>query len=138
MVKTLKEKVKDIFQQNRSLICPAFPNEEIIFNAKGINHLFYKGSRRKRLASRIKANLRLLPRAIELLKKMPIPQEEDSYTKDKKKYNFWAFEGVVDSRRIKVIIRQVGNGKKHFWSVIPFWRKKRFGVRNSKSPLKDL
>ena len=26
----------------------------------------------------------------------------------------------------KVIVRQVGHGQKHFWSVIPAWRKDRY------------
>jgi len=53
------------------------------------------------------------------------------YVRENIKYQFWTFEAVIDNRRIKVIIRQVGNGKKHFWSVIPTWRKDRFGVLNA-------
>jgi len=63
---------------------------------------------------------------------MPLPQEESKYIKKGKVYLFWAFEAVVDKRRIKVIIRQVGNGKRHFWSVIPAWRRNKFGVINAK------
>lgn len=27
----------------------------------------------------------------------------------------------MDRSRIRVIVRQVGNGQRHFWSVIPSW-----------------
>ena len=128
-----KSKIKKIFDQNKEIACPAFPGEKIILNAKGINHLIYKGSRSRREASRIKTNIRLLPQAITTLKLMPLWQEETSYIKDQIKYQFWCFEAVIENRRIKVILRQVGRGKKHFWSVIPAWRKDRYGILNAKS-----
>lgn len=133
MSKVLKEKAKKFFTETASIGCPAFPNEKIHFNSKGLQHLFYKGPRSKRNLKRIAKNVELLPRAVKLLRLMPIPQEEDMYALDEKQYKFWAFEGVVDNRRIKVVIRQIGTGKKHFYSVIPAWRKKRFGVRNAKN-----
>lgn len=131
----LKEKAKKFFQDNSSIKCPSFPKEKIYFNAKGMQHLFYKGSRSKRYIKRIAKNVELLPRAVQLLELMSLPQEEDSYKYLGKKYKFWAFEAVVENRRIKVVVRQIGTGKKHFYSVIPAWRKKRFGVINSKKNL---
>lgn len=81
----LKDKAKKFFQDTRTVDCPAFPNEKIFFNAKGLQHLFYKGSRSKRELKRIAKNIELLPRAVKLLKLMPIPQEEDTYTAHEKK-----------------------------------------------------
>ena len=103
----------------------------VIFNAKGINHLLYKGNRSERDLSRIQTNIRLLPRAIRVLQLMPFFQEESGYEKEGVKFRYWAFEAVVDDRRVKVVVRQIGNGRKHFWSVIPAWRKDRFGVLNA-------
>lgn len=128
-----KDKIKKLFIEYKEIVCPAFPDEKIVFNAKGINHLIYKGNRSRREESRILANIRLLPRAVKILRVMPLWQEENSYTKDDTLYKFWCFEAVVDNRRIKVIVRQVGNGKKHFWSVIPAWRKDRYGTVNAKN-----
>ncbi len=128
---TYKKQIKQIFDQDRIISCPAF-DEKIILNAKGINHLIYKGSRSRRETERILINIRLLPSAIKVLKLMVFAQEESSYVKDDVKYRFWTFEAVVDGRRIKVIIRQVGKGRKHFWSVIPAWRKDRYGILNAK------
>ena len=133
MVVSLKDQIQKIFHQNKDIVCPAFPNEKIILNAKGINHLIYKGGRSRREKSRILTNIRLLPSAMKVLKLMPLWQEESSYTRDKVQFKFWCFEGVVDNRRIKVIVRQVGKGRKHFWSVIPAWRKDRYGILNAKN-----
>ncbi len=140
MAKSTEEQIKDIFQKTEKIKCPAFPKEEINFNAKGVNHLIYKGPRSKRDAARIKVNLRLLPGAIKLLKIMPIAQEENSRIgPDGREYKYWAFEGVIDNRRIKVVIRQIGNGAKHFYSVIPCWRRDRFGnVFNAKEDLSKI
>ena len=128
----MKEQIQKFFNQNKRVACPAFPDEPVIFNAKGINHLIYKGNRSRREESRIIMNIRLLPRAIKVLRVMPLWQEESRYIKEGVTYKFWCFEAVVNDRRIKVVIRQVGNGKKHFWSVIPAWRKNRFGIINAK------
>lgn len=131
-MKKFKEQIKIIFKQTREIPCPAFGGEKIYFNAKGINHLIYKGSRSRRDKDRIKTNIRLLPRAIKLLSLSTFWQEENQYIKDKITFKFWAFEAVIEDRRIKVIIRQVGKGRKYFWSVIPAWRKDRFGIVNAK------
>jgi hypothetical protein len=133
-----KDQIKKIFDENKEIVCPAFPKEKIFFNSKGINHLIYKGARSMREMSRIKTNIRLLPGAIKLLKIMPVSQEEACYENHGIKMRYWAFEGVIDGRRIKVVIRQKGNGNKHFFSVIPAWRKDRFGnVKNSKGDLRE-
>ena len=83
-MRKFKEQIKIIFQQTKSISCPAFKGEKIYFNAKGINHLIYKGSRSRRDENRINANIRLLPRAIKLLTISTVWQEENQYIRDKK------------------------------------------------------
>ena len=133
MYKTYKDKIKKIFDKTEKVKCPAFDNEEINFNAKGINHLLFKGDRSQRDSKRIETHIRLLPSAIYLLQNATFWQEESTYEKGERIYKYWAFEAVVKDRRIKVIVRQVGNSKKHFWSVIPAWRRDKFGILNAKS-----
>lgn len=128
---SLKSQARELFRNTKLVHCPAFPKEEIAFNSKGLSHLFYKGSQKNasRPSKEAEVRISLLPRAIKALKLMPLAQEESVFvTKDGKHVKYWDFEAVVDNRRIKVIVRQIGNGKKHFWSVIPAWRKIR-GVR---------
>ena len=132
--KTLDKETKKFFLETKSIKCPAFPGEKVVFTSKGRNHLFYKGARSERTLKEINVRVLLLPNATILLRKMSIPQEEDKTTsKDGKVIRYWAFEGVVRDRITKVIVRQVGKGNKHFWSVAPAWRKSRFGRRNIRS-----
>ena len=83
-----KDQIKKLFHEYEEIVSPAFPDERIVFNAKGINHLIYKGNRSRREESRILANIRLLPRAVKMLRVMPLWQEENSYTKDDTFYKF--------------------------------------------------
>jgi hypothetical protein len=34
---------------------------------------------------------------------------------------FYEFIAVIENVRIKVIVKEVLGGEKHFWSVIPYW-----------------
>lgn len=131
-LKYYKKQIKNIFSKTKHVSCPAFGGEKVYFNAKGANHLIYKGNRSRRDKDRIKVNVRLLPHAIKLLKHSTFWQEESYYIRNKTKYKFWAFEAVIEKRRIKAIVRQVGKGRKHFWSVIPAWRRDKFGIINAK------
>ena len=135
----LQEKAKKFFKDNPSVSCPAFPNEKIVFNSKGLNHLFYEGGVKKpsRPIKEVETRVNLLPSALKVLQQMPFIQEESTSVNHKGKLcTYWAFEAVVDNSRLKIIIKQIGNGKKHFWSVIPAWRKVRGGERvNAKSDL---
>jgi len=38
-----------------------------------------------------------------------------------KDVTYYEFIVVIDTVRVKVIIKQVLGGEKHFWSIIPFW-----------------
>ena len=137
---TYKKQIKQIFDQNREISCPAFPGEAVVLNSKGLHHIFYKGGVKKFARSEKESAVRasLVPRAIKVLKFQCFVQEESLLDLGNKKIKFWAFEAVVDNRRIKVIVRQINDGKKHFWSVIPAWRRIRGKVVNSKSDLNSL
>ena len=128
-----REKARLQYFKIKKVKCPAFAKEPVIFNAKGFNHIFYKGARSERDFKDIQTRVRLLDRAVILLKKSGVVQEENEYRAESKgkikEFKFWAFEGVIEDRRIKVVVRQIGEGRKHFWSVIPAWRSVRFGKR---------
>lgn len=133
----LKERARRFFKDIKKVNCPTFPKERIVFNSKGLSHLFYKGTKKinTRELSQSSVRIALLSRAVKLLRLANYPQEETTFSVDKKKFHYWAFEGVINGKRIKVIIRQVGKGKKHFWSVIPAWRRARGQVQNSRADL---
>ncbi len=51
--------------------------------------------------------------------------EVKSYKKKVRKskpVKYWGIIAIVDGRKIKVILRKIGdNGQLHFWSVVPAW-----------------
>lgn len=138
--KEVKILAKSFFEKNKSIFCPAFPDEKVTFNSKALSHLFYKGANKKssRPSKEIETRIKLLPSVLKVLSVMPLAQEENTLVNiEGKVCIYWAFEAVVDQRRIKVIVRQVGKGKKHFWSVIPAWRRIRGTIVNAKGNLTD-
>jgi len=138
--KKLKIQARKFFKQHKSVVCPAFPKEKVIFNSRGLSHLFYKGASKRSLRpiKEIETRVNLLPSAYKVLHLMPLLQEESTLIDHEGKVCiYFAFEAVVDNRRIKVIVRQVGNGQKHFWSVIPAWRKIRGVIVNAKGKLNE-
>ena len=130
----IKEDAKQYFDQTGKIPCPAFENEMVHFTSEGFNHLIYKGSRRERDKSEQIFRFKLLPLAVKLIKLSAVFQEmEESIQEfrikkhkkivhESKPVKYWGMIGILDNRKIKVIIRQIGeNGQKHFWSVIPAW-----------------
>lgn len=136
----IKKQAKEFFKKNKFVSCPAFPKERVVFNSKGLSHLFYEGGIRKptRPFKEVELRVNLLSSALKVLQHMPFIQEETTLVNYQgKTCYYFAFEAVVNERRIKVIVRQVGKGQKHFWSVIPAWRRIRGKIINAKSKLNE-
>jgi hypothetical protein len=113
----------------------ALNNEKIHFNSEGFNHLVYKGAHAERDKNVQIMKFKLLHKAIKIISVSTTYQEYDERLLDvcREKYGkkiretvtvkFWGLVAIIDNFRVKVIIRQAGNGQKHFWSVIPAWTK---------------
>jgi hypothetical protein len=112
-IKLEKEKYTNLGESD----CPMFPNEKIYFTKDGLNHLIRKG---KDVRPRYEQMERfaLLPYAKIILKNAKeINNFFASNLKDPHA-SFWSFKDKVNSIEIRVIIRQVGKGKKHFFSIM--------------------
>ena len=133
----LKKEARKFFKSHTVINCPAFRGEKIFLNAKGLNHLLYKGSRSGRDINQIRVRVALLDRAIRILSTMPYFQEERVLEINGTVVRYWSFEAVVEEKRLKVIVRQVGNGSKHFWSLVPSWTRINNKRINTKSKLED-
>ncbi len=108
---TFKNQIRKIFNDTKEISCPAFAGEVILFNAKGINHLLYKGNRSKRDISRIQTNIRLLPRAIKVLRLMPFYQEESWGAGRRLEIKLWpndviASDSVACFRKLNLAVNQ--------------------------------
>ncbi len=113
--------------------CPYF-NKKVTFNSDGFHHLRYKvgGSERPKLAQMYKFSL--MHGATEIIKASGTLQQYRKQwgitgrkknadgSQEMKEMEYFAFEGIlgigVSAIRIKAIVRRVGNGEPHFWSVM--------------------
>lgn len=115
-----------------TVYCPYFESE-VTLSSDGFNHLLYKPNRMPRPVEERKLKLKLLKRALRIIKKANTLQEErlriekfgkparDGFTKTKQ-VQYWAFHDIVGEKKrfkMRAIVRQVGDGKKMFWSVMP-------------------
>lgn len=138
----LKADAKNFYNQIGQVFCPIF-GKKISFNAEGFNHIIFKNSRNQRDKSSQILRFKLLALAVKLIKIATTFQEFEETLKEfqvknyKKKVNktlsvkYWGVIAIIDGRKVKVIIRQVGdNGSLHFWSIVPAWTTNKY--RDSK------
>jgi hypothetical protein len=88
----------------------------VIFDRAGFQHLIRRG-KIPRPKSEQKRRFALLPRAVEML------NNPDAHIFYKKKVfengeaEFWIFKQTVNKTMISVVLRRIGNGNIHFFSV---------------------
>ena len=130
---------KKFYKKIGRVLCPAL-NEYVIFNNKGFNHLIRKLKRRSRTEQR--KRFLLLPFAERIILN---PKAKIEYRSQSKKLKIkqgknkvlqnsiiqeWGFEEVIANLKIKVVIRQINNGQKFFYSIMGD------KVKNNKKPSK--
>ncbi len=113
--------------------CPYF-NEKVGFNALGLKHLKFKSDKVARSHSEQYARLKLLafaPQAISLsrtvqgiwhtkhFERIRMHSRTDTVLKP---VSYYEFITVLENVRVKVIVKQVDNREKFFWSIIPYWK----------------
>ncbi|MCB9814878.1 hypothetical protein H6784_05735 [Candidatus Nomurabacteria bacterium] len=113
-------------------------NNLIHFTSEGFEHIIYKSARSERDKSSQIMRLKLLPLAIKLIETSTTFQEYEETIKQfivkqckkkvqiSKRVQYWGIIAIIEGRKIKVIIRKIGNGKHHFWSVVPSWTTNKF------------
>jgi hypothetical protein len=112
--------------------CPAL-GLTVSFSSHGFNHLIYRKDRTERDRVSQIMRFKLLTKAYELIKLTTTIQEYEDTIKEfrikkhkekvsvTKQVQYWGLIAIIDDRKIKVILRKIGNGNLHFWSVIPAW-----------------
>ncbi|NCD01160.1 hypothetical protein EOL94_03655 [bacterium] len=129
----LRESAQDFYSNINSVFSPAL-KEKITFPAEGFNHIVFKTARTERERSSQILRFKLLPLAKKLIEISTTYQEFEEtignflIKKHKKKIKksksvrYWGIIAIIDNRKIKVIIRKIGdNGSLHFWSIVPAW-----------------
>ena len=155
----IRSKAEALYQTFTKIHCPAFnatlktSDKEVHFTSEGFNHIIYRIKKQERDKRAQIMRFELLERARELLQKTNTIQEyEEYYCEIKKqvrkeavmakvKVRDWGFVGIINSYRIKVVVRQIGSGERKFHSVIPAWETKYYHqvkfIRNTKGNVAD-
>ena len=129
----LKEDAQKYYNNIGGVFSPAI-NQKVHFSSEGFNHIVFKCSRSEREKSSQMLRFKLLPLAVKLLKLSTTYQEFEETLKEfevktykkrvkkSKPVQYWGIIAIIDGRKIKVILRKVGdNGTFHFWSIVPAW-----------------
>jgi len=135
--KKLREKAETFYKEVGEIHCPYF-NERISFNSKGLEHIKFKTKRKIRERKDAYMRLKNIHLAPQILKNSYTLQEKqnkkifvDIKTNSRKETilkncTYYGFLAIITDgnfeKRLKIIIRQIDGGQKHFWSIIPYWK----------------
>jgi len=101
----------------KDTMCPILQGEMVKFNAIGFKHLIRKVKRRSRREQKFRFSLiSYAPKIIA------DPDVQVTYrrliTVDGRLVQFWGLEKEFGRRKLRVIVRQKGDGLKHFYSIM--------------------
>ena len=126
-----KQKAEATYGAQRSIHCPYF-KQDIILNSDGFHHLQFS-ARRERNKNEQFLKFSLLPLALKVIRASGTVQEyrkglapvgkkshRGGFT-PMKEVQYWGFVAIVGERqrKIRAILRKVGDGNITFWSVMP-------------------
>jgi hypothetical protein len=129
---TLKKNAEAYYKKQGRIRCPALNNEFVHFTSEGFNHLQFSGGKERSKDMQM-TKFGLLTKAVKVIGLATTYQEYDECLdmiriKMRKKreevamrVQYWCLIAIIQEKKIKVIVRQVGTGQKHFYSVIPYW-----------------
>lgn len=134
-------KEKDVarlyYEKIKSVFSPAL-NATVHFNSEGFNHLIYRTKREERDKASQVLRFKLLPLVADLVRLSTTYQEYEEVmqevvgqkygkcVKENKLVFFWGIIAIINGRKIKVVLKKVGNGQIIFWSVIPEWNTSKY------------
>lgn len=137
---TAKENAHKLYLSLGSVQCPAIG--EVHFNSDGFMHMIFQDDERreKRDWKNQMKRFELFPHVPHVLKSITHCQEyfeimksvEIKMNKQRmqavKIVRYWGFVAIIKNykRRIKIVVRQIGDGHIHFWSIIPYWTTKHY------------
>ncbi|MEI7719761.1 MAG: hypothetical protein WCI89_00955 [bacterium] len=130
--KDAKEKGEALYKTIGDIYCPYF-KEKISFNAQGLEHLKFIRREKTRLEKDQYMRFKLIHLAPEVLqlsytvqgvletKKFERIRMQGRTDTILKSVSYFEFIAVLKRNRVRVIVKQIENGQKFFWSIIPFW-----------------
>lgn len=128
----IKIKGETLYKGFGETYCPYF-KERIVFNTQGLEHLKFKRREKARSEEDQYMRFKLIHLAPQVLsashtiqgilqtKKFERIRMHNRTDTLLKPVDYYEFIAVINRNRVKVIVKQVDNGEKMFWSLIPFW-----------------
>ena len=130
----LKQKTEEDYKEIGTIFSPALKSA-INFTSEGFYHLRYSSNRSERTRSVQQNKFRFFNQAVDIIKKATTIQEyrrsicpvgKPDHSGFRKTgivhwFGFFAITNFSNSTRIMVVVRKVGEGQYHFWSVMPYW-----------------
>ena len=128
----VKQEAEKFYSSIGDVHCPYF-EARVPFNSKGLKHLKFKSEKVARPRIDQYSRLKLIPLAPEVLKssktvqgiwqtkKFETQKTNSRWERVMKDVAYFEFIAVLKGVRLKVVVKEVSGGEKHFWSIIPFW-----------------
>lgn len=128
----IKSRGENFYKSVTEVYCPYF-KEKIYFNARGLEHLKFKRLERTRPEQDQYMRFKLIHLAPEVLKLSHTVQgvlETKKFERIRiksrtdmvlKYVRYFEFIAVIKRNRVRIIVKQIEDGQKFFWSIIPFW-----------------
>lgn len=129
----IKTKGEALYKSLGEVYCPYF-KEKVVFNSYGLEHLKFKNRNKTRSQNDQYMRFKLLviaPEVIKLTHTLQGVKETQHFEKIRvhsrtdlvlKPVTYYEFVAIVKRVRVKVILKQIDNQERLFWSIIPFWR----------------
>lgn len=108
---------RNAYRRIKSVSCPVFNYKPIYFNKHGFNHLISKQRLLRSKREQIR-RVNLLPCAVILIESAHSISGYKKTVIDSSVGHFWILKGNIEGKNIRVIIRQLNQGNKHFFSVM--------------------
>lgn len=129
-----KDKIRQEYDSIREVHCPYF-NGMVKFSSDGFQHLLFKGSSKAKERSHGEQYIRLklfklAPKLLRITRTLQEFHSQNQFVVIKtnkrreavvKEVKYWGFIAIIEDRKIKVVVKQLGDGFKRFWSIIPNW-----------------
>ncbi len=129
----VRKKAEDDYQKIGEVHCP-YLNQRVHFNNEGFEHLLFKEWNKTRTRLEQYVRLRLLRLAPQVISKSHTMQEFDErpmFVRQKinsrwesklKVVRYYVFIAIINSARIKIVVKEIEGGKPFFYSLYPSWR----------------
>lgn len=119
-----KKLIKEYYEAYKKIgyiECPAFNYERIYFLKRGFRHLIWKGTNLRDISDQIERLnlLQYVPNILKSIKSSKDLNENHIFNPiGNTKVNFWSISYKNNQLQITVVIRQINDGPKHFFSVM--------------------